>query len=158
MRTALRTLFFTLPLCACSALGSSEPAPSWQSAVVESPSDRVLWKITLLSVERMGFPLASGLDPSSGIVTTGWKTNLQPFSGDGTRARAEVRIEAEGPRQWRVRAHVQKQVNKSLVAPLDPTRAEWEWVPDDSTQTSILLRHIVAAFEPDLEVRGTRSP
>ena len=39
--------------------------------------------------------LAGGLDPSSGVIVTGWRTQLAPFSGDGNRKRAEVRMERE---------------------------------------------------------------
>ena len=139
----------TLLFAACSST-PSEPEGRWFEAEVEAPSDRVLWKIALLSAERMSFPLAQ-LDPGSRQFVTGWRTNLQPFSGDGDRTRAEVRLVPVSTGRWQVQARVQRQVNKALVAPLDPTRAEWEWVQDDVVQAEILLRRVVSALDPDFE-------
>ncbi len=137
---------------ACGSTAPREPDAVWREADLESPSDRVLWKIALLSAEQAGFPLAGGLDPASGVIVSGWRTELAPFSREGNRKRAEIRMEPTGPRQWHVRTRVQKQLNMSLSAPLDATRAEWEWAPEDVLTAEILLRRIVAAFDPVLEV------
>jgi len=150
---------FALPLFVlffCGACGSlsmhPEPDPVWREAEVESPSDRVLWKIVLLEVERMGFPITGGLDPSSGELQSGWLTNLQPFSGKGTRKRAEVHMKPVEKGRWLVRAHVAQQVNRALADPLDPSRAEWEWASEDVVSAEILLRHVVSAMSPTLEI------
>ena len=84
-----------LPLAAACSSASSGPEPVWQRDEVPAASDRVLWKIALLALDKQGYPLASGLDPSAMVVTTGWKTQLAPFSGEGFRTRAEVRIPGE---------------------------------------------------------------
>ncbi|HED66194.1 MAG TPA: hypothetical protein ENJ09_11640 [Planctomycetes bacterium] len=126
----------------------SAPRPKWQEVEVHAPSDRVLWKLTLLQVERLGFPLTSGLDPSAGEILTGWRTNLMPFRGQGDRRRLEVRLDAIEPGLWRVRAHVQRQRNMSLTSPLDPRRAEWEWAGDVDSEASIFLNHVLTALDP----------
>jgi hypothetical protein len=138
-------------LASCSAIGVA-PDPDWQEIEVATPSDRVLWKVLLLAVEHAGFPVTGSLDPAAGEIRTGWKTNLQPFSGKGTRMRAIVTMEPKERRLWLVRSHVQKQVNEALVAPLDPARAEWEWTDDDPLQAQILLRHVLATFPSELEL------
>ena len=153
MKTKLcLVLFLALGASACMSSGPREPSAVWREIELESPSDRLLWQIALLSADQAGFPLTGGLDPSSGVILTGWRTQLQPFSGKGNRKRAEIRMEPKGPRQWLVRTRVQKQINRSLVAPLDASRAEWEWAPEDSLAAEILLRHIVATINPALEV------
>ena len=150
-------LFALLSVTSCGSLRDKEPEPLWQEMQVEAPSDRVLWKLALLSVEKVGFPLAGGLDPSSGVITSGWRTNLQPFQGEGYRMRAEVRLSPTGPGRWAVGARVKKQINDALVAPLDPTRAEWEWAPDDPLVARVLLQHIRSYLDPEIEI-GEESP
>ncbi len=138
--------------CACAGPSAAEEEARWDEIHVHSPSDRVLWQLTLLSLQNLGYPLSSGLNPSSGIVTTGWKTELQPFSGDGTRRRAEVRMKPLEPGLWQVRARVELETNKALVDPLDPSRAEWKSAGDDRKTAEILLMHIRARLDPDLEL------
>ncbi len=138
-------LFFA---CGCSSTpGDPEKEGAWKEVEVHSPSDRMLWQLTLLSLQNMGFPLGSGLDPTAGVVQTGWKTELQPFRGQGTRARAYLRLEPLEPGLWKVRARVQRERNMALAAPLDPQRAEWKEAPDDETAALILLRHIQARLD-----------
>jgi len=146
--------FLTLaPVVACRSK-PSEPEPIWRKSEVVAASDRVLWKVTLLALERQGYPLAGGLDPSSLEVTTGWKMNLAPFSKEGFRRRAEVRMEPAGPGRWRIQARVKRQVNKSLAKPLDPQYADWEWVDEDVEAATILIQHIRARLAPDIELRN----
>jgi hypothetical protein len=138
---------------ACLALAScsttpKEPDPSWQSDEVEVPSDDILWKVSLQSLQKMGFPLGSGLDPSSMVVVSGWRTDLQPFHKAGSRTKAELHMEPVRKGVWRVESRVKKQVNKSLVKKLDPTFADWVWVADDTTAARILIQHIRAYLQP----------
>lgn len=139
-----------LALGACASAPKAPP-PNWQEVELHAPSDRVLWKLTLLQVERLGFPLTSGLDPGAGEILTGWRTNLMPFRGQGDRMRLEVRIEPIEAGLWRVRAHVQRQRNMSLTSPLDPRRAEWEWTADHDAEASVFLNHVAAALGPAAE-------
>jgi len=156
MRDRFRSVLPFLVLLVCGACGSMtlypEPDANWREAEVESPSDRVLWKIILLQVERLGYPITGGLDPSSGEIRTGWRTNLQPFSSKGHRERAEVHMKPVEKGLWTVSTRVQRQINKALADPLDPSRAEWEWDAEDVVGAEILLRHVVSAMSPQLEV------
>ena len=146
----------------CAAIqetfGNREPDPAWQEARIHSPSDRVLWKLSLLSLERMGFPMSGGLDPASGRIESGWQTHLAPFSRQGYRLRAEVEMTPIEPAFWRVRARVARQSNEALVAPLDPARAEWKWAADDVEQAQILLQHISSLLATDLETTEQEDP
>ena len=155
VRRALLPLSLGL-LVSCAAIGKSlgkrEPDPNWQTREIQAPSDRVLWKISLLAVEKMGFPLAGGLDPSAGEIKSGWQTHLAPFGRKGYRMRAEVRLSPLERGRWQVETRVARQINDAIVAPLDPSRADWKWEPDDAVQALILLQHISVAFVPDLEL------
>ena len=140
------------------SLGNREPDPAWQEAEVHAPSDRVLWKLSLLSLERMGFPKTGGLDPGSGRIESGWQTHLAPFGRQGYRLRAEVEMTPIEPSLWRVRTRVARQSNEAMVAPLDAARAEWKWTSDDTVQAQILLQHISSLLASDLETTEQEDP
>jgi hypothetical protein len=112
----------------------------------------VLWKLALLSVKDSDYPLAAGLDPSAGEITTGWKINLQPVSRKGYRERALLEMEPTGPGVWMVKARVQRQINHAMVAPLDPQRADWKWAPDNDVAAAIILQKIASLLGPDFEL------
>jgi hypothetical protein len=145
---ALAALAASLP--GCTSTPESEPA--WRSVEVDAPSDRVLWQLTLLSLQNLGYPLGAGLDRSGGIVTTGWKTDLHPFSGQGQRTRAEVRLAPVERGRWNVRARVERETNENMTDPLNAARAQWQAGPDDERTADILLMHIRARLDPELEL------
>ncbi len=152
MKEFIALAVLLLGFTACSST-PREPDPSWQQGPVQAPSDRVLWKVSLLSLQKMGFPLAGGLDPSSMVAESGWRNHLAPFSGDGFRVMAEVHMDPLGPGEWDVRTRVKKQRNMSIVKPLDARYAEWEWVADDVTAARVLLQHIRTFLEPGIELK-----
>jgi hypothetical protein len=148
LRTLVPLLLVLAPVGACA--WNSEPEPRWRGVEVSAPSDRVLWKVTLLSMEKMGFPLAAGLDPGAMVATSGWRTTLAPFRGQGYRTQAEVRMEPVAPGRWHVDARVKRQTNESLAKPLDPRQAEWEWASDDELAATILLQHVRSFLETEI--------
>lgn len=154
-KAILGLAFVLLPL-ACNTT-PKEPEPTWQTAEVPSPSDRVLWKVTLLSLDKMGFPLSSGLDPSSMKLETGWKLELAPFSKEGRRRKAVVNMTPMGRGKWDIQARIKCQMNKSLVKPLDPRYADWEWIADDVVAARILVQHVRSFLQEDIELTETPS-
>jgi hypothetical protein len=149
LRGTANALLAVLPLACQSA--PEEPDPTWREAEIEAPSERVLWKVALGALDRMGWPLAAGLDPSAGVAATGWKSDLHPFKGQGFRTLAELQIEPVASGRWRVRARVKKQVNDSLVKPLDARYADWKWTADDPALAAILIQHIQSELGIELE-------
>ncbi len=149
---ALALLLLAL-FCAhgCSAT-RKEPEPLWTTGEVAVSSDRVLWKVTLLALEKQGFPLAGGVDPSSGVLTTGWRSDLAPFAGEGRRTQAEIRFAPVGPGTWEVKARVKQQKNASISKPLDPRYADWEWMDDDIVAANVLVQHIRSRLAPAIEL------
>ena len=49
----------------------------------------------MLSLEKLGFPVGSGLDPATLTAVTGWQNSLAPFRGRGYRRQAEVHFERQ---------------------------------------------------------------
>jgi hypothetical protein len=156
MIRALPTLVLILA-CACTSVARQEALDSkearWHALEVQSPSDRVVWQLTLLSLQTQGYPLAAGSDLGARLVESGWKTDLQPFKGEGQRRRAVVKLTPLAPGRWKLEARVKVEHNQNLVSPLDPVRAEWEHAPDDEMAAKVLLQHIGARLRPELEVQ-----
>lgn len=158
-KRSLVGLCLCLPLAlACSSMKDKEPEADWQSAVIHSPSDRVLWKLVLQSLQRMDYPLGAGLDPGGMKVETGWRLDLHPFSRKGQRTMAVLRMKPEERGSWKVEARVKKQTNKELARPLDPRYADWEWEPDDVDEARILLQHVRSALDDGSSVTAPASP
>ena len=128
------------------------------SLEVSAPSDRVLWQLTLLSLQNQGYPLAAGTDPGARQIETGWKTDLQPFRGEGQRRQVVVRMEPLERGKWKLEARVRIEHNQNLVTPLDAARAEWESAGDDEIGARVVLQHIAARLAPELELTPAAAP
>lgn len=138
-------------LGACAGMGT-EPEPSWVHDEFEVASGRILWEYTILALEKSGYPVGGGIDPTELEVLTGWQTHLSPFKDEGFRARAEMRVVPIEAGRYRVEARVQRQGNAALVRPTDPRYAEWKWIPEDTVAASVLLQHVGAYVAPKLQL------
>ena len=154
-RSALAALALAagLGLGSCSSFDMTpEAEPEWLYDHMDVTSTTLIWEVTLIALEKLRFPIGSGLNPATMTATSGWKVSLAPFHRDGFRQQAIVEytpgIDGEG---WDIRVRVKKEVNNALAKPLDITYAEWESVPDDTLTAGILLQHIRARLRPGLE-------
>ncbi len=161
-----RALIFLLALlscasAACTSVARQEELDSkearWKVSEVSAPSDRLLWQLILLALQNQGYPLAAGTDPGARQVESGWKTDLQPFRGDGQRWRAIVRMTPLEKGRWKLEVRVQCEHNQNLVTPLDPVRAEWKHAADDEAAAQILSQHIRSRLKPELELKPPAS-
>lgn len=154
VRTLLVPLILLLSACQSVARSEAEQEKlaQWREIEVEAPSDRMVWQLMLLSMQNQGFPMAGGTDPGTRQVESGWKTDLQPFQGDGRRKRAILKLAPIEKGRWKIEARVVVQKNMNLVTPLDATRAEWEPTADDPMTATILLQHVKSRLRPELEL------
>lgn len=150
-RTSILALLLALLSGTACLSGKRAFDGRWRSVEVEAPSDHMVWQITLLSLQGMGFPLAAGTDSGAGQVQTGWKTDLQPFRGEGRRWRAEMRMTPVESGRWRLEARVERERNENLVSPLDPSRADWKADGADEQKAQILLMHVQSRLNPRIE-------
>ena len=153
----LAVLFF---LASCTSVARKEHLDEkeqrWKTIEVEAPSDRMLWQLLLLSVQGQGYPLAAGSDLGSRKIESGWKIDMQPFRGDGTRRRAIVNLTPLEPGRWKLEARVHVEKNQNLVSPLDPVRAEWKGTADDEIGAQVILQQVRARLSPALEVQPAK--
>ena len=128
-----------LGISACS----STPEKHWVESEAPTVSRRVLWEVVRIAFERENFPqVAPGFDPVNRTVTSGWRTELAPFSGQGFRERAWVKYSTSDTGNLSVEVRVQREVNKNLARPLDPQYADWEEAGDSEERARFLLQVI----------------
>lgn len=137
MRTCL-LLLFTLALGACN----SGPKPAWETATLEVRSERMLWEILRLSLDRADFAVGTGAEPDARRIESAWMVDASPFKGRGFRRKAYVEYvpNAEGARNvWDVRIRVALETNESFKG-LDLRYAEWKSAPDDTPAAQRVLQ------------------
>lgn len=130
---------------ACGGLGAREE--SWVDAELAVPSERVLRQVASLALEKNGYPPGTEAKDAATTVSSGWKVQLQPFKGDGTRHKAHVQYEAKDARTWFVSVRVEKETNEELAKPLELARAKWEAAPDDRESASRILRYMQTVLD-----------
>lgn len=156
MRTLLALALCLVPLAACaSTKKKDERGPV--SAEVTVPSGNILWKVTLLALEKTGFPPGSGHDPGNMIARSGWDMSLAPFKGDGWREQAIVELERLGDKRFLIDVRVTHERNDSLTNPLDPTMAKWVKEEDNLPRARLVMQHVQAVLGETIEVGRRRS-
>jgi hypothetical protein len=148
----LQRLLVALAVLVPLACKSSAPEPQWQNDELSATSEHVLWEVTVLALEKEGYPVGSGLDPATLIATSGWKISLAPFKGKGWQAQAQVKYELAAPGRYKINVRVRRQLNQNLAKPLDLSYAEWEDAPDDTERALVLLQRIRSYLGNDIEI------
>lgn len=133
-----------LALClgaACTSTASGEDG-EWVEADLAIPSERVLRQISVLAMERNGFPPGTPDANEPTTIVSGWKIDLQPFKSRGTREKAYVAYEDLGSGKFHVYVRVAKDTNEELAKPLELEQAQWESAADDQEMASRILRYM----------------
>ena len=139
-----------LPSCASRA-----PEPQWVEADVEAASLRVLWEVTRHALQREGFAVpATGFDPRTRSVTSGWRMDLHPFKGEGFRERAVVKYDPAAGERIDLSVRVEREINNNIAKPLDPAHADWKPAEDQPGRARVLL-HSIRALLGDRRVLET---
>lgn len=132
----------------CAGCASGKKPAQWVDATLEAPSDRILWDVTVVSLQKTGFPIGTGLEPGKLIAVSGWHNSLAPFKGDGFRERVHVVYTPQGERKYAVKVRVERETNEDITHPLDLSYAEWESAPDNVTRAQIVLGYVKALLAP----------
>ena len=141
-----------LPGCA-----TEQPA-NWANGTVTASSDRVLWQVTILALEKASFPIGARMDPSTLTATSGWFISLAPFRSKGFRAQCEVHYTPKGPREYDVHVRVRRDKNMDIVQPLDLTYAKWEADEDDVERAGVVLQYIKSLLGNEFAVGAKKTP
>lgn len=143
---------------AASACASGRSDPKWLDAHVEAPSDNVLWEVTVIALEKNGFPIGSGLDRTNLTAISGWHTSLAPFKGEGYRERCHVVYTPKEGRGYDVRVRVERERNDDIVRPLDLSYAQWEPDPDDERRAGMVLGFVRTMLGGQFQVEDRDGP
>jgi hypothetical protein len=143
---------------ACTSTPGSGFPEQWQSSEITTASERILWEVTVLSLQKHDFPVGTGVDPTTMEAVTGWQNNLAPFRGQGYRQRAHVRYEVVGPQRYKVSVRIEHQLNMDVSRPLDARYAKWESGQDDVDQAGVILQRIKAWIGGEFDVGDESRP
>ncbi len=141
---------------ACTSSGSREG--DWAEADFNVASERVLRQVATLALEKNGFPPGTEEVGAKSTVSSGWRVELQPFKGDGTRSKAHVQYEEKGAAQWHVYVRVEKETNEELAKPLELARAKWESAPDDRDAAARIVRYMQTVFGREFQMGPKNNP
>ncbi len=151
MRMPILALACAALLALCAA-GCSSTKPKWVEADVEAASERVLWQVAMLAMEKNDFPPSAEQDRAGGVAVSGWRISLQPFKGKGYRDQCEVNFSSLGERKWHVKVRVRRETNEELARPLELPRAKWEPAADSEDSARLVLRYIRTLLGGDFRV------
>jgi hypothetical protein len=126
--------------------------PEWSAGELSAPSERILWQVTVMALEKHKFPIGADIDPVAMEAISGWRNQLQPFRRQGYRERAHVRYSHVGGGDYEVEVRVEHEVNTELAKPLDLQYAKWEEAPDDTEEARVILQRIKAYMGGEFEV------
>ena len=154
----VRRLFVPLALVVSLATGCAiEPPAQWATGTVTASSERVLWQVTVLALEKTEFPVGSRMDPATLTAVSGWRISLAPFKGKGFREQCEVQYTAKAPREYDVQVRVRREKNQDIVQPLDLTYAEWEADEDDVERAGVVLQYIKSLLGNEFNVQPKKN-
>ncbi len=137
-----RLLLFCLLLLS-TACQSTTPKPVWVEREVPLASQRVLWEVSRLAMEREGFPvLMTGFEARSREAHSGWRIDLHPFKGEGFRERAVIGYDTGPAGKLLIRARVQHEINDNIAKPLDPAHASWKPAADNEGRAKVMLQYV----------------
>jgi hypothetical protein len=166
MRTIVSGAWLALCLSGCAMFSSSANDPKWIEETVEPPNEVILQQVTIHSLNKVGFPIGTGIEAGKLGGMSGWNTSLAPFKGEGYRERCYVEFEPLGGKRYHMRVRVEKQTNEDIMHPLDLSYADWTPAPDNDTRAKLVVGQVRAFLNPqfrttakqDAEKTDTKKP
>jgi len=149
-RIALGVVLMLALATSCRSTSSADGV--WVKGNITIASERVLRQVATLALERNGYPPGTEDVGAKSTVSSGWRVELQPFKGDGTRSKAHLKYEEKAPRTWLVSVRVEKETNEELAKPLELARAKWESAPDDRDSAARILRYLQTVLGREFEL------
>lgn len=140
-------LLSLLSLAACS--GSGRPQGCCTSDGFPAPGKEIVWTAAekALAEVRMDVDREASSIENATIVSR-WKTQLQPFAGQGHREQATIQInEVPGrPNYWHVETTVIRETNDNVMQPNNPVTARWGGAERAPELENVITRRIEMYF------------
>jgi hypothetical protein len=125
--------------------------PKWIEASVETPNETVLMQVTMMSLQKVGFPIGSGFEMGKLTGISGWNISPGPFKGEGFRERCYIEYKPLGGKRYAMKVRVERETNEDIVHPLDISYAEWEPDADNEARARLLVGQVKAFLGPDFK-------
>lgn len=137
----LMAALLAVALGACSSL-YRRVQPQWVEADLPAGSQKVLFEVAHLSLDKAGFDVGVGADPAGHKLSSNWYVSESPFRGKGYRERATLEYsEAETDGEFHVRVRIEREVNNS-PRPLSAEHREWEQDQDNVARANHVLQYM----------------
>jgi hypothetical protein len=126
MRRSL--LLLVLGLAALPGCQSKVDTTGQSSEGFAAPDRSMVYDAAVNALRQQGFtPDSSACSEAQGVITTRHKLDLSPFSAQGFRDKATVRIHdvPQRPGFYTVEVNVLREYNDNITQPSNPIAAEW---------------------------------
>ena len=138
-----------LVLSACSGGNRRADTRGLKSDGFPAPSKELVVMAAEQVVTEQGYAVErDGTCTERGVLTTRWRTQMAPFSGQGYRERVTVRVsEIEGRANYfDVETNVIREVNMNLQEPSNPVMAEWKNPARQVEMENLITRRVEMHF------------
>lgn len=141
-----------LVLAACQSGGSGEVAGAVRSDGFPAPSQYAVWHTARQVFHEQQLAIDDeNSSAQTGVLVSHWRASLSPFSRDGHRDRATVRVyPVEGrPGYFRTETNVVRQINADMRDPGNPMAADWGNDTRNQQMETLINRRIEMFFLPN---------
>ncbi len=158
MRTNIIGTLLALCLFGCALFSSPASEPKWIEDTVEPPNEIILMQVTIHSLNKVGFPIGTGIEAGKLGGVTGWNTSPAPFKSEGYRERCYVEYKPLGGKRYQMRVRVERETNEDIMHPLDLSYAEWEPAPDNDVRAKLVVGQVKAFLNPEFKTTAKQDP
>ncbi len=147
-RLRLALVLVPLLLGGCQSGGKGDPA-GLVSEGFPAPDKSLVFDAAMEAMRQQGFtPDSSASSEAQGLIVSRYKLVLAPFSGQGYRDKATIRIAEvpDRPSYYTVEANVLREPNNNLTQPSNPIAAEWGGATRVEEHENILRSRVEMRF------------
>lgn len=150
VRVLLPFLVALLGLLPGCQAGKGDPT-GMESGAFPAPDMGMVWEAAKEALRQQGFTAdSSESSEAQGLVVSRYKLSMAPFSGQGHRDKATVRIKAapSRPAYWIAEVNVLRQPNMNMTEPSNPIAASWGDPVRVGELENVIRARIEMAFAP----------
>ena len=144
--------FVLLALPGCQSGGSGQVEGAVRSDGFPAPSQYTVYQTAWQVLREQGMTVDDdNSSPQNGVLVTHWRSSMSPFSRDGYRDRATVRIFPVTGRAgyFRTETNVVRQINADMRDPGNPMAADWSDDTRNVEMEGLINRRIEMFFLPN---------
>lgn len=145
MRTKLAVIL-TIAIAVGGGCSSPDKQPVEKSSTSYDNTFDFVWESATEEL-KSSFEIEKA-DRAKRTITTGWNTNMSPFSSKGRRDRLVVTLVQSGS-GWQATVKQESEANNNEKDPLSTKEAKWEDAPNDGGMAARFLQNLDTRLQPD---------